>query len=172
MEAAGNFYFTSLNGLFKVDGGGTLTRIAGNSRAGYSGDGGPATQAQLNVPAGLAIDASGDVFIADAGNNVVREVTRDGKIQTVAGNGTQGYSGDFAVATQAQLHSPSGVAVDASGNLYIVENAVSDVRKVDTKGIITTIAGTGIPGFGGDGSTATRAFSTSSTTVSSSANGR
>src|SRR6516162_2258241 len=111
VDAAGSFYFSSLNCVFKVDGSSTLTRIAGNSRAGYSGDGGAATQAQLNAPAGLAIDGAGDIFIADAGNNVVREVTPDGKIQTIAGNGTQGYSGDFGVATQAQLHSPSGVAV-------------------------------------------------------------
>jgi trimeric autotransporter adhesin len=156
-DAAGNFYFTSLNCVFKVDSGGTLTRIAGNSRAGYSGDGSPATQAQLNAPAGLAIDASGDIFIADAGNNVVREITPDGKIQTVAGNGTQGYSGDFDVATQAQLHSPSGVAVDAAGNLYIADSGNNVIREVTTDGSISTFAGDGLASYSGDAGTPTRA---------------
>src|SRR5579885_1351396 len=117
-DSAGNLYFSSLNCVFKVSAAGTLSLVAGNSRAGYSGDGGPAIQAQLTAPAGLAFDQSGDLFIADAGNNVVREVTPDGIIQTVAGNGTVGYSGDQGPATQAQLHTPSGVAVDSSGNLY------------------------------------------------------
>jgi uncharacterized protein (TIGR03437 family) len=160
VDAAGNFYFTSLNCVFKVDGGGTLTRLAGNSRAGYSGDGGPAKQAQLNVPAGLAIDASGDIFIADSGNNVVRELTPDGKIQTVAGNGTQGYSGDFDVATQAQLHAPSGVAVDASGNLYIADSGNNVIREVTTDGSISTFAGDGLASYSGDSSTSTPAAPT------------
>jgi uncharacterized protein (TIGR03437 family) len=153
IDASGSFYFTSLNCVFKVDGGGTLTRIAGNSRAGYSGDGGAATQAQLNAPAGLAIDGAGDIFIADAGNNVVREVTPDGKIQTIAGNGTQGYSGDFGVATQAQLHSPSGVAVDASGNLYIADSGNNVIREVTTDGSISPFAGNGLASYSGDSGT-------------------
>jgi len=155
VDASGNFYFTSLNSVFKVDNSGTLTRIAGNSRAGYSGDGGPAIQAQLNVPAGLAIDGTGDIFIADLGNNVVREVTLNGNIQTVAGNGTQGYSGDFGVATQAQLHSPSGVAVDTSGNLYIADSGNNAIREVTTDGNISPFAGNGLASYYGDSSTST-----------------
>jgi uncharacterized protein (TIGR03437 family) len=155
VDAAGNFYFTSLNCVFKVDGSGTLTRIAGNSRAGYSGDGGPAAQAQLNTPAGLAIDGAGDVFIADAGNNAVREVTPDGNIQTVAGNGTQGYSGDFGPATQAQLHSPSGVTVDGSGNLYIADSGNNVIREVTTDGTISPFAGNGLASYSGDSSSST-----------------
>jgi uncharacterized protein (TIGR03437 family) len=155
VDAAGNFYFTSLNCVFKVDGSGTLTRVAGNSRGGYSGDGGPATEAQLNAPAGLAIDAAGDIFIADAGNNVIREVTSNGNIQTVAGNGTQGFSGDFGVATQAQLHSPSGVAVDTSGNLYIADSGNNAIREVTTDGNISPFAGNGLASYYGDSSTST-----------------
>ena len=155
VDAAGNFYFTSFNCVFKVDGSGTLTRIAGNSRAGYSGDGGPATQAQLNAPAGLAIDGAGDMFIADAGNNAVREVTPDGKIQTIAGNGTQGYSGDFGPATQAQLHSPSGVAVDSSGNLYIADAGNNVIREVTTDGSISPFAGNGLASYSGDSNSST-----------------
>ena len=153
VDRAGNVYFTSLNCVFKLDAGGTLTRVAGNSRAGYSGDGGPATQAQLNDPAGMAIDSSGDIFIADTGNNVVREATPDGKIQTVAGNGTPGYSGDFDVATQAQLHAPSGVAVDGSGNLYIADTGNSTIREVTTDGSISTFAGDGFAAYFGDAGT-------------------
>jgi uncharacterized protein (TIGR03437 family) len=155
VDGVGNFYFTSLNCVFKVDSSGTLTRIAGNSRAGYSGDGGPATQAQLNAPVGLAIDGGGDIFIADLGNNVVREVTPSGNIQTVAGNGTQGYSGDFGVATQAQLHSPSGVAVDSSGNLYIADSGNNTIREVTTDGNISPFAGNGLASYYGDSSTST-----------------
>ncbi len=155
VDAAGNFYFTSLNCVFKVDNSGTLTRIAGNSRAGYSGDGGPAIRAQLNAPAGLAIDGTGDIFIADLGNNVVREVTPDGNIQTVAGNGTQGYSGDFGVATQAQLHAPSGVAVDGSGHLYIADSGNNAIREVTTDGNISPFAGNGLASYYGDSSTST-----------------
>ena len=155
VDAAGNFYFTSLNCVFKVDTSGTLTRIAGNSRAGYSGDGGPAIQAQLNAPAGLAIDGTGDIFIADLGNNVVREVTPNGNIGTVAGNGTQGDSGDFGVAIQAQLHSPSGVAVDGSGNLYIADSGNNTIREVTTDGNISPFAGNGLASYYGDSSTST-----------------
>jgi trimeric autotransporter adhesin len=148
MDSAGNLYFSSLNCVFKVSGG-TLTLIAGNSRAGYSGDGGAAVHAQLNSPAGLAFDQNGDLFIADAGNNVVREVTPNGIIQTVAGNGTIGYSGDQGPATQAQLHTPSGVAVDGSGDLYIADTANNVIREV-TAGIIVTFAGDGYANYYGD----------------------
>jgi trimeric autotransporter adhesin len=149
MDSAGNLYFSSLNSVFKVNAGGTLTLIAGNSRAGYSGDGGPATQAQLTAPAGLTFDQSGDLYIADAGNNVVREVTPNGIIQTVAGNGTIGYTGDQGPATQAQLHTPSGVAVDSSDNLYIADTANNVIREV-TGGIIVTFAGDGYANYYGD----------------------
>src|SRR5579875_649189 len=150
VDSAGNLYFSSQNSVFKASAGGTLTLVAGNSRAGYSGDGGPATQAQLNAPAGLALDAGGDLFIADAGNNVIREVTPNGIIQTVAGNGTAGYSGDGGPATQAQLYTPSGIAVDSSGNLYIADTANNVIREVTTDGNIQTVAGDGYANYWGD----------------------
>ncbi|HEV3333480.1 MAG TPA: hypothetical protein VG096_20995 [Bryobacteraceae bacterium] len=151
LDASGNVYFTSLNCVFRLDGSGNLTRIAGNSRAGYAGDGGPAGQAQLNAPAGLALDPSGNIFIADGGNNVIRKITTDGVIHTFAGNGTPGLSGDGDVATNAQLLSPSGVAVDKSGNVYIADTGNSSIREVTTDGNIATFAGRGFRGFSGDG---------------------
>jgi trimeric autotransporter adhesin len=152
VDSAGNLYFSSsLNCVFEISTSGTLTLIAGNSRAGYSGDGGPATQAQLNSPNGLAIDSSGDLFIADTGNNVVREITPNGIITTFAGNGTVGYSGNLGPATQAQLHGPAGVAVDSSGDVYIADSANNVIREVSPDGTITTIAGTGYAYYSGDG---------------------
>jgi trimeric autotransporter adhesin len=148
-DASGNLYFTSLNCVFRLDGGGNLTRVAGNSRAGFSGDGGLATQAQLNTPAGLALDSSGDIFVADSGNNRVREITANGMITTIAGNGSPGFLGDGFAAVGAELLSPSGVAVDGSGNVYIADTGNSVVREV-TAGIINTIAGGGFRGFAGD----------------------
>ena len=152
-DGAGNLYFTSLNCVFRVDSGGNLRLIAGNSRAGFSGDGGPAVEAQLNAPAGLAIDFAGDIFIADSANNVVREVTPDGIIHTVAGNGSPGVPGslgDFGPATQANLHTPSGVAVDSSGDLFIADSADNSIREVTPDGNISTFAGNGYPGYAGD----------------------
>jgi uncharacterized protein (TIGR03437 family) len=156
-DSAGNLYFTSLNSVFRVDRSGSLTLIAGTSRAGFSGDGGLATRAQLNAPAGLAVDSAGDIFIADSGNNRVREVTPDGVINTVAGNGSPGVPGtlgDGGPAAQAYLHSPGGVAVDGSGNLYIADSADNSIRKVTTDGNIATFAGNGSPGFSGDAGSA------------------
>lgn len=156
-DASGNLFFTSLNCVFRLDGKGVLTLVAGNSRAGFGGDGGPATRAQLNAPRGLAVDSSGDVFIADTGNNVVREVTAAGQIQTVAGTGTPGFSGDGGPATQALLQAPTGVAVDGSGNLYIADSGNHLVREVTTDGNINTFAGNQSAAFSGDNGAATAA---------------
>ncbi|HJT88176.1 MAG TPA: NHL repeat-containing protein, partial [Bryobacteraceae bacterium] len=157
VDAGGNVYFSSSNSVFKIDAKGLLTRIAGNSRAGFSGDGGPAVQAQLNSPEGVAIDGSGDVFIADTGNNRVREVTPDGNINTVAGTGVPGWEGDGGPANQALLHAPMGVAVDANGNLYIADTANASIREVTTDGNINTFAGVGYAAFTGDGGPANSA---------------
>jgi sugar lactone lactonase YvrE len=138
---------------------GNIITVAGNGTAGYSGDGGSATSAQLNAPFGLAVDASGDLFIADAGNNVIREVIQaTGIIITVAGNGTAGYSGDGAAATSAQLNNPCGVTVDANGNVFIADTGNNVIREVvQTTGNIITVAGNGTAGYSGDGGPATSA---------------
>ncbi|MGP0065797.1 MAG: Ig-like domain repeat protein [Isosphaeraceae bacterium] len=121
---------------------GTIATIAGGPTPGYSGDNGPATAAELDHPNGVAVDAAGDVFIADSGNNVVREIKPDGTIITVAGNGTASYSGDGEPATEAELNDPTGLAVDAQGNLYIADTGNSVIREVDaTTGDISTVAG-------------------------------
>jgi hypothetical protein len=158
VDNAGNTYFTALNCVFKLDSNGVMTRVAGNSRPGYSGDGGPATSAQLSEDAyGVAVDASGNIYIADYENNRIRKVSAAGIITTVAGNGSAGYSGDGGPATSAQLDLPSGVAVDATGNLYIADTFNSRIRKVSAAGIITTVAGNGSIGYSGDSSPATSA---------------
>ncbi len=152
-----NTYFSAGNCVFKVDGAGALTRVAGSAPGGYSGDGGPATSAYLMQPLGVAIDAAGSLYIADYGNYRVRKVAANGTITTVAGNGGAGYSGDGGPATGAQLNSPEGVTVDAAGNLYIADTWNNRVRKVTANGTITTVAGTGTYGYSGDGSPATNA---------------
>jgi uncharacterized protein (TIGR03437 family) len=149
-DTAGNVYFTGLNCLFKIGANGVLSRVAGNARGGYSGDGGPGASAQLNAPAGLAVDISGNLYIADVGNYRVREVSAAGIITTVAGDGLLGYSGDGGPAASARLD-PAAVAVDSAGNLYIADAGNNVVRKVSAAGTITTFAGNGSPGYSGDG---------------------
>jgi streptogramin lyase len=135
-----------------VTGNEPITTVAGNGTLGYSGDGGPATQAELNIPHGVALGPDGTLYIAD--NVVVRRVAPDGIITTVAGNGTSGYSGDGGPATQAELNSPIGVAVGPDGSLYIADWGNNRIRRVGPDGVITTVAGGGI---GGDGGPATQA---------------
>ena len=158
VDASGNVYIADTNNyrIRKVSGG-TITTIAGTGICCYSGDGGPAINAQFNVPRGLAFDASGNLYIADAGNNRVRKVTTGGTITTVAGNGACCYSGDNIAATSAELNNPFAIALDASGNLYIADTNNFRIRKVDLSGNITTVAGIGSSGFSGDGGTATSA---------------
>ena len=152
-DSAGNVYFSASNSVFRLASNGTLTLVAGNSRAGFSGDGGPAVNAQLNTPQGLALDAAGNLYIADSQNNRVRIVTRDGIINTFAGNGQTSFGGgpgsfnDGGPATNALLHLPMGVAVDKSGNVYIADTGDNIIRKVTTDGIINTFAGDSYPGL-------------------------
>ncbi len=157
-DAAGNIYYTSQHSVFKVDPSGLLTRFAGNGRGGNAGDGGPASQAQLNFPMGIAIDASNNVYIADRDSHVVRKVAANGIISTVAGTGTAGFSGDSGPATSARINKPMGVAVDASGNVYIADTGNEAVRKVTAAGVISTYAGTGTRGDQGDGGQARNAL--------------
>ncbi len=148
-----NLYFSSGNSVFKLDASGTLTLIAGNSRPGFSGDGGPAVNAQLNAPQGVALDSAGNVYIADSLNNRVRKVDTKGIITTFAGNGTvnpPGFWGDTGPATAASLHLPTGLAVDTAGNVYIAVSADNTVRLVTTDGVINIFAGAGYQGYYGD----------------------
>ena len=160
VDAAGNLFIADIvtHHIFKVDTAGQLTVVAGNDILGFSGDGGPATSAILNGPIGVALDGSGNLFIADRVNQRIRRVdAATGIITTVAGNGSFGFSGDGGPATSASLANPMGVALDGAGNLFIADLLNNRIRKVDTSGIITTVAGNGGLGFSGDGGPATSA---------------
>jgi uncharacterized protein (TIGR03437 family) len=135
----------------------SISTIAGNGKTGYSGNGGPATNAQLNDPRGIATDAAGNVYFCDRDNHVVRKVSLDGTITTVAGTGTAGYNGDNIAGTTARLNIPWRVTVDPAGNLYIADSGNDRIRKLDLNGTITTVAGNGQAGYTGDGGAATNA---------------
>lgn len=153
VDGAGNVYFSASHSVYRLATTGALTLVAGNSRAGFSGDGGPAARAQLNDPKGLAFDAAGNLYIADSRNNRVRIVDRNGVINTFAGNGSISFGGgprtynDGGPATNALLQLPSGVAVDKSGNVYIADTGDNLIRKVTTDGVINTFAGDSYPGY-------------------------
>ncbi len=172
VDGAGNLYIAEFGAsrIRKVSSNGVLTTVAGNGVTGYRGDGGPATDAALHSPWGVAVDASGNLYIADTDNNVIRKVSGGGIITTVAGTGVVGYSGDGGPATQAALVAPADVAVDAAGNLYIAD-AHDVIRKVSWDGTIVTIAGTGSPGYAGDGGPATSAQLNDPTRVAVDASG-
>src|SRR5438105_284513 len=131
VDSAGNVYIGEYGGrIRKVTPDGIINTIAGTDTAGFSGDGGPATSAQLDQPFGLAVDSAGNVYIADSNNHRVRRGSPDGFISTVAGTGEKGFSGDRGPATAAKLTMPSRIAVDTSGNLFIVETVNGRIRKV------------------------------------------
>ena len=138
----------------KVDATGNITTVAGTGVLGYSGDGGPAASAVLGATNDLFADKSGNIYIADAYNNRIRQIDTFGIIRTVAGNGVNAFSGDGGAATSASLSQPTGIRIDDAGNMYIADFGNSRVRKVDAAGIITTVAGNGSIGFSGDGGTA------------------
>jgi sugar lactone lactonase YvrE len=172
-DSTGNTYFVASNLVFRLDQNGIVTRIAGNGQPGYSGDGGPATSAQLQLesvalapplsyyvdppPPGIAVDNSGNVYVADIGNYRVRKISPDGIITTVAGSGTAGFSGDGGPAISAQLSGVAGLAIDAAGNLLIADFSANRIRRVAADGSIATVAGTGDCGFAGDGGAAAMA---------------
>ena len=159
VDSSGNLYIAEWNNnrIRKVNSAGVISTVAGTGTAGFSGDGGAATAAQLSNPQDVALDAAGNLYIADVNNNRIRKVNSAGVISTVAGTGTAGFSGDGGAATSAQLHWPRGVALDGAGNLYIVDNNNHRIRKVDSSGSISTVAGTGTAGYSGDGGAATSA---------------
>jgi RHS repeat-associated protein len=159
VAADGSLYFSDLGNqrIRRVDLSGIISTVAGNGVQGFSGDGGPATQAALNSPYSIAITADGSLYITDHGNHRIRRVGPDGIITTVAGNGTYGFSGDGGPATQASLEFPHDIAVAADGSLYINDLSNYRIRRVSPDGIITTVAGNGTRGFSGDGGPALQA---------------
>ncbi len=158
-DGSGNIYITdgSNNRVRKVNSSGIISTIAGTGTAGSLGDGGQATDAQLNVPAGIVFDAAGNMFIGDISNNKIRKIDPSGIITTYAGTGTLGFGGDGGQATAALLSHPNYLKMDPNGNLLIVDNGNHRVRKIDAAGIITTIVGTGVNANTGDGGQATAA---------------
>jgi len=157
LDAQGNVYAADSynNIVVRISPAGTLTLIAGNSNAGFSGDGGPANIATLNGPTGVALDSAGNLYIADRNNHRIREVS-GGIITTVAGTGVPGFSGDGGLAVNAKLDYPYSVALDTAGNLYISDQFNSRIREV-SGGTIKTVAGNGFTDYGGDGGPATSA---------------
>jgi sugar lactone lactonase YvrE len=154
VDPSGNLYVADRNNgriLKRSATDGSISTYAGSGSSGYSGDNGPATSAQLNNPHGLALDTSGNLYIADTNNHRIRKVATDGTISTVAGDGTGLFSGDGGPATAAELRRPYGVAVDGAGNLYISDSENYRIRKVNAATqSISTIAGTGSSGYTGD----------------------
>ena len=159
VDGSGNVYLTDqFNNRIRKISGGNINTFAGDGVGGYYGDAAAATSAEVNWPTGLALDSSGNLYIADRNNNVVRKVATSGTITTVAGdNGSgAGYSGDNAAATSAQLNLPTSVAVDSAGNLYIADTVNNRIRKVTAStGFITTLAGSDLKGYQGDNGAAT-----------------
>jgi sugar lactone lactonase YvrE len=129
----------------------TIFTISGDGTEGFTGDGGLAITAELALPSGVAVDSIGNIYIADNRNHCIRKINTSGVISTVAGNRSSGFSGDGGLATAAQLYYPNDMTLDKAGNLYIVDNQNNRIRKVNTSGIISTIAGNGGQGFSGDG---------------------
>ncbi len=158
-DGAGNLYIADFHNhrIRKVDAAGDISTVAGTGTRGYGGDGGAAVNARLDYPYDLALDGAGNLYIADYGNHRIRKMNAAGNISTVAGNGAAGYGGDGGQAAAAQLSSPTGVAADGAGNLYIADGNNNRIRKVNSAGVISTVAGNGAADYGGDGGQATAA---------------
>ncbi|MGW1983665.1 NHL domain-containing protein [Streptomyces collinus] len=152
VDKAGVLYIADTNNhrIRKVTADGKISTVAGTGAAGFRGDGGAATAAQLNLPLGVAVDSTGALYIADYYNHRVRKVATDGVISTVAGTGAAGFRGDGGPAVSAQLNGLHGVVVDGAGDLYIADLGNHRIRKVTADGKISTVAGTGAAGFSGD----------------------
>ena len=160
LDVKGNLYVADhLNErVRRIDSSGVIHAFAGTgNQAGFGGDGGPAAGAHFSFPTSVAFDAQGNLYVADRDNGAVRKINKAGLITTVAGTGTRGYSGDGGAAAKARLDQPYGLAFDRAGNVYIADSANNRVRRVDAKGVITTVAGNGQHGYSGDGGPATQA---------------
>ena len=162
MDSSGNVFIadTQNNRIREVvKSTGTIITVAGTGPSGYNGDNIAATSAMLSVPYAVAVDSSGNLYIADGFNNRIREVVKStGNIITIAGNGTSGFTGDGGPATSAEINMPEGVAVDGSGNVFFSDEGNQRIREVvKATGVITTVAGNGAGGYSGDGGPATSA---------------
>lgn len=156
-DGSGNLYIAEFTGhrVRKVNTSGIISTIVGDGYAGFTGDGGPATAARLSSPWGLATDAAGNLYICDGSNHRIRKISTSGTITTVAGTGVAAFGGDGGAASLAKLSYPTGIAIDAIGDIYIGEYGNHRVRKINALGVITTVAGTGATTFAGDGGPAT-----------------
>ena len=176
-DVAGNLFFADWSNhvVRKINTSGIITTVAGTGGvSGYSGDGGPATSAKFNIVKDVKFDAAGNLYICDWNNNAIRKINTSGIINTIAGTGTAGYTGDGGPATAAQIHQPYRLAFDASGNLFFVDGSNNSIRKITmSTGIITTVVGspTGVSGFFGDGGAATAALLASPTALTFDVNG-
>ena len=159
LDVKGSLYVADRDNhaIRKISPDGVITTVAGDGSPGFFGDGGPATQAKLNQPEAVAFDRHGNTYFSDSANNRVRKIDTDGVITTIAGTGKTGAAGDGGPATKAQITDPDGLAFDDDGNLYVSDTDNNRVRRIDTHGVITTVAGTGTAGFSGDGGPATEA---------------
>jgi len=159
IDKSGNVYIADMDAhrVRIVDASGTVNAFAGTGTGGNTGDGSAATSATLGWPSGLAVDTSGNVYISDVYYHVIRKVNSAGIISTIAGTGTQGFSGDGSAATSAALNFPVALGLDAIGNLFVVDRVNARIREIDTAGIINTVVGTGTQGYYGDGGAATSA---------------
>ncbi len=158
VDSSGNLYIAGSYRIRKVDASGNISTVVGTGSSGYAGDDGPAVNAQISSYVyGLAVDGAGNLYIADSNNYRIRKVDASGNISTVAGTGSNGYSGDGGPAVSAEISEVYQLAVDSAGNLYFADSQNNRIRKVDTAGVISTVAGNGAGGFGGDGGPATAA---------------
>jgi uncharacterized protein (TIGR03437 family) len=173
LDQSGNLYIAdpASNRIRKVSSDGIITTFAGNGKAGYSGDGGPATQAMLSFPQTIAFDSKGNLIIADRVNNRLRSVSPDSTITTIAGDGTRASTGNGGPASAASLNRPFVVTADAAGNIFLIESGGASVRRIAPDGIISVVAGNGQTGFGGDGGPATQASLGAATGLAVDSNG-
>ncbi len=145
------------NAVFRIEADGTLTRVAGQGVPGDEGDGSRAVDAFLNQPYDVCFDSTGNLYVADVGNHRIRKITPEGFIETAAGTGEIGYTGDAGPAIAAALNTPYGIAIDALDRLLVADSENHVVRRIDENGVLSTIAGTGQPGYSGDGQSAKEA---------------
>ena len=158
-DQSGNLYVVEWEGqrVRRISPSGIVSTVVGTGVAGYSGDGGAATNARISSPTSVCFDRNGNLLVADGGCQGIRKISPDGIISTIAGIGGAGYGGDGGPATAAVFHGVEGIAVDLSGNIYVADNENYRIRKIATSGIVTTIAGTGYYGSSGNGGLATAA---------------